>query len=219
MYYAGVQERVRRVLVFVGVVWLLGGALLAVNRTLIWGTEALVQRGNAELAIPRQSAAGRERCAELARTIERSSSGSPKTYGAWRLGVAFGEAYQRGGFAQGAAELGVPSPQSPTNRGSVYRLRDFTVLIAEDPQCTAAALSARYGEREAALYQFGAVAGLVTAYRVDNPQIKPILEIELQFYAEKAGIPPELWKPLTGKTPGGLPAELSRIDEFVRGLR
>ncbi|MGH6918927.1 MAG: hypothetical protein ACREJ0_14625 [Geminicoccaceae bacterium] len=148
-------------------------------------------------------------------------------YASWMLGQQFGFAVSMANAGEAdtqtvtlredlqtwAAMLRLPTPTPPESRHLVSQLNDFTDHLVADPQCIAARLTRRYGPRYGYLYKFGAVVGYeipLRAWDIGGP-----FALQIQFYGRKAGIPQELWQPLTLGSLADLPGAHPR-DKVIR---
>jgi hypothetical protein len=241
------ETRVRRGLLFVTIVWSIAGAFLALE----FGWPELLHRAIGagwvpeELVMPieaRSDAA--ERCAQsnIAKATENTGLDDPALmrqvrYASWmlgqRLGLAAGmagagfEAAQitslLGDLDAWAARLGLPTPRPPEIRHIANELNEFAVYLEADPHCVAASLTSRYGESYGSLYKFGAVIGHAVPARVLD--VGGSFAVQIQFYGRGAGIPQELWRPMTldslAHLSGADPREkvlrvVARLDEYIR---
>ena len=105
-------------------------------------------------------------------------------------------AARRENLERRAAMLHLPVPVAPKSQHILDQQFDFHTNLEADPQCVAARLTRRYGPRYGYLYKFGAVVGYAIPERgVLNAG--PVFALEIQLYGRGAGIPQELWLPLT----------------------
>ncbi len=154
----------------------------------------------------------------------------------WYLGLMFGfatamsnvgltgaqMAADREDVEKRAAMLRLPVPVAPKSRHVLDQMFDFHTNLEADPQCVAARLTRRYGPRFGYLYKFRAVAGY--AMPVRGVRSGPVFALEIQVYGRGAGIPQELWLPLTlaslADLPGADPRDkvtgiVTRLSEYM----
>jgi len=203
----------RRLLLFVAIVWSLGAAFVGIELALSRLFDIAVSRGG--VSVPEQSAQSRTRCAEVVKRLPPrdagSNTGASDSYLAWRLGYLFGVA--NGLVIVEEAEpkdiesvindwrpitksLGVPElvlMHFPKPDEAVW---EFARHLADDPQCVAAAFESRYSPRLAALYRFGAAIAAATVFRQKAPQIGAVWEPEIETYGKGALVPDALWRPM-----------------------
>ena len=232
---------------FVAIVWSIAGAFLALEfawpELLRWSIGAgwLPE----ELAMPTQermpaALVCRQEDAEAAEAetvdVEDPLALRQMRYASWMLGQQFGfaAALANAGFAdeqtaplregmqRWAAMLRLPTPAAPQSQHILNQLNDFGDHLEADPQCIAARLTRRYGPRFGYLYKFGAVVGYAIPARAQN--IGGSFALQVQLYGRKAGIPQELWLPMTldslADLPGADPREkvvgvVERLGEHI----
>lgn len=230
-----------RGLLFVAIVWSIAGAFLILHFGQPMLVEPLIQAGliPSEHAIPRRGPAAS--CYQSADTppdaaVKLSDPAEIRQirYDSWRLGMNLGLAADLSNFRAGevapfmqkaetlALALHVPTPVLPKIQHSASALPEFAVYLESDPQCVAAHLTSRYGPSYGYLYKFGAVIGHATLYRAQG--IAPFVP-QIQHYGQLAGIPQELWLPMTPGTPAGRPddnmrkevlAEVQRLESYIK---
>jgi hypothetical protein len=241
------QTPFARSVVFVAIVWSIAGAFL----TLEFAWPELLSRSiragwlAGELAMPTQKGmpatlvcrqedlAGEAATADVDPVVKRQAR-----FASWMLGQRFGfaVAMANGGFADAqtapvredlqrwAAMLRLPTPAALKFRHVGNQSIDFGNHLEADPQCVAARLTRRYGPRYGYLYKFGAVVGYAMPARAQN--VSGLFALEIQLYGRKAGIPDELWKPMTFDSPVDLPgadpreqvfAAVQRLTEHIAG--
>jgi len=237
--------RVRRTLVFLAVVWSIGGlflALEAVMRELSWFSAS--KSLPATLVLPKQSHAAFLHCQEVVKGLPAPTH-TPEiakrtSYLVWSIGYMLGsaDASTAAGIANQAAveaalrqslpvtnALGTPPLALPRHGRSSYALAEFSTFLEEDPPCVAAALESRYSPKYAALYKFSAAVGFAGLYRRLAPQLNGVLAPQLRIYGAAAGIPADLYSPLlspslaTGPGPDAertVQSVVSQIDTYVR---
>lgn len=204
---------------FVAIVWSIAGAFLALE----FGWSEFLHRSISagwlpgELAMPTQERMLVEVCrqedadaAEAATVvIEDAAALQQMRYATWMLGQQFGfaAAMANMGFTGAqtaplreelqtwATMLRLPIPAAPESRHILHQLNDFGDYLEADPQCIAARLTLRYGSRYGYLYKFGAVVGYGVPARAQG--IGAPFALQIQLYGREAGIPQELWLPLT----------------------
>jgi hypothetical protein len=239
------HPRVRRLLVFLVVVWSIGGVFLVLEAGLTefsWFSASKSLR--ADLVLPKQSQAAFVHCQEVIKRlpapVQDLNIAKQTSYLVWRMGYMLGsaDASVAAGIANQAAGenvlrqsvqvtslLGIPPLALPQHGRSAYALREFSVFLEEDPSCVAAALQFRYSPKHAALYKFGAAVGFVSVYRRLAPQLSDVLTPQLRIYAAASGIPADLYTPLLGQPLAAGPAGdagqavefvVNRIDAYVR---
>ena len=238
-------RRVRRVLIFLMVVWSLGAAFLGLQAGLISLLDYGFSAGlPATMAIPKQSQAAVAHCKEVVSALPLSPPdpqlAMKAPYLAWQLGNVVGFAdgllsaqaarrEQIAGLIQPSVALSralaVPQPALPEHQSSAFALREFTLFLADDHQCVAAALDSRHSARHAALYKFGAVVGFASVYRRLAPAVGAVFGPEIEAYGSAAGLPREVWGPWLEKSmpaPQGsdareaVPAALRYLNEYIR---
>ena len=208
-------SRARRIVIFLVVVWSIGGAFYALQAGLSelawwWNSSA----APAAVVLPAQSQAALAHCTEFIQGLPPSphSFDSRQTsYLAWSLGYNLGladaamslkfrprseveEMLQRSLPASRA--LGVPAPAVHQRRADASVVREFAQELEEDPMCIAAALKHRYSPRHAALYKFGVTVGFVGADWNEKATLGYILYPQLKSYGWSASVPAELYNPL-----------------------
>ena len=232
--------RIRRTLVFLAVVWSIGGLFLAteaVMRELSWLSASKSLPAN--LVLPKQSHAAFLHCQEVVKTLPAPAH-TPEiagrtSYLAWSMGYMLGtaDAAIAAGIANQAAVeqalrqsrqvtnvLGIPPLVLPQHGRSAYALSEFSAFLEEDPPCVAAALELRHSPKHAALYKFGAAVGFAGVYRRLAPQLNDVLAPQLRIYGAAAGIPADLYNPLLGQPLAAGPgAEAGRtVQSVVNGI-
>ncbi len=237
--------RVRRTLVFLAVVWSIGGlflALEAVMRELSWFSASKSLPAN--LVLPKQSHAAFLHCQEVVKGLP-SPAQTPEiakrtSYLVWSIGYMLGSANASiaAGIANQAAVegalrqslqvtnvLGIPPLVLPQHGRSACALTEFSTFLEEDPPCVAAALESLHSPKHAALYKFGAAVGFASVYRRLAPQLNDVLAPQLRIYGAAAGIPADLYTPLLGQPlatgPGAeagrtVQSVVNGIDSYVR---
>jgi hypothetical protein len=236
--------RVRRTLVFLVVVWSIGGLFLAVEagmREFSWFSASKSLPAN--LALPKQSRASFLHCQEVVKGLpppaQTPDIARQTSYLVWSIGYMLGsaDASIAAGIANQAAVervlrqslqvtkvLGIPPLALPQHRRPAYALWEFGTFLEEDPSCVAGALQLRHSPKDAALYKFGAAVGFAGVYRRLAPQLS-VLTPQLRIYGAAAGIPADLYNPLLGQpliaSPGAnagqaVQSVVNRIDTYVR---
>lgn len=239
-------SRLRPVL-FLGIVWSIGGAFLLMETVSGKLLDAVLagRTGDMSIAIPRQSPAARLHCEQVLkdlppRALEPQALAQSK-YAAWRLGQQLGSAAALVGSELASSDmvsnvlknsngltnyLGVPSLRVPERGRTAYAVRDFSVYLQEDPQCIAAAFEVRYSPQHAALYKFGAAVAMASFYR-QVPEIGEVFGPEINTFGSAASVPALLWQPLLqphiSVPPGtdlkqAIGAIIARIDQGVKAL-
>ena len=232
---------------FVAIVWSIAGAFLVLEfawpQLLLWsiGTGWLP----AEIAMPAQErmpaalvCRQEDVDAEVGASVDLDDpiAMRERRYASWMLGQKFGfaAAMANAGFTDAqtaqlreelqawAAMLRLPIPAALKSQHILNQMKDFTHILEADPQCVAARLTRRYGPRYGYLYKFGAVVGYAIPARAQN--IGGSFAVEIQLYGSKAGIPQELWQPMTlhslADLPGADPREkvvrmMERLSEHI----
>lgn len=237
-------SRVRRILVFLAVVWSIGAAFLALEASmteLSWFSSSKLLP--ADIVLPRQSQASLVHCQEVVRSLppqaQDANVASQASYLAWSLGYLLGsaDASVTAGRANRAAVenalsqslpvttmLGIPPLALPQHARSAYALREFSVFLEDDPPCVAAALQIRQSPRHATLYKFGSVVGFAGVYRRLVPQLNDVLAPQLRVYGSAAGIPADLYSPLLAQHVAGRGADdaqavqsvVNRIGDYIK---
>lgn len=231
-------SRIRKVALFLGIVWSIGGAFLFLLVSLAWVTARLsdVQPQSAVLS---PSSAAVAHCQEVVKALPMPSPGLNARHGtmyqAWRAGYLLGQRDARVTLGQAppdeiakmaqeshaiAQALEIPDLPLPKSGPTLTGLSEFTNSLAADPQCIGAALESRHSRRHSELFRFGAVVGFAAVQRlfVDSTGLDP----EIQTYGSAAEVPPELWRPLLEKFgPGTDPRQavssvLDRIELHIR---
>lgn len=204
---------------FVAIVWSIAGAFLGLEFAWSEFLSQSIRLGwlPAELAMPTRERMVVEVCrpedadkAEAATVvIEDAAAMQQMRYATWMLGQQFGfaAAMANMGYTDAqtaplreelqnwAAMLRLPIPTAPKSQHVLHQLNDFGDYLEADPQCIAARLMHRYGSRYGDLYKFGAVVGYGVPVRAQGIGVPFALQIQL--YGRNAGIPQELWLPLT----------------------
>ena len=241
------ETRVGRALLFLAVVWSIAGAFLALQLGLPELLGLAVSRGwvGAELVMPTPVTTDTASCSQDGAGLTQwpsMSASDPDVmaelrYATWVLG-------QRLGFAAGMVDAGLPPerldplldeiataarrlglapPRLPEIRSVANALHEFAVYVEADPECVAAGLTARYGPRLGHLYKFGAVIGHAIPYRANG--IGAAFAPQIAVYGAGAGIPRDLWLPMTSESlediPGADPRQevsviVARLDDFLR---
>jgi hypothetical protein len=231
------KTRVARGLWFVAIVWSIAGAFLALEFA---GPELLSRSIRAgwlpgELAMPTQermpaAVVCRQQDVDTAEAataeVEDARAMQQMRYASWMLGQKFGfaTAMANAGIAgaemaalreevqRWAAMLRLPTPAAPQSQHILNQLSDFGDHLEADPQCIAARLTRRYGPRYGYLYKFGAVVGYGTPARVLN--VNGAFALQIQLYGRNAGIPQELWLPMTLDSLADLPG----VDAYEKAV-
>lgn len=230
-----------RGLLFVGIVWSIAGAFLILHFGQPMLVDPLIQAGliPPEHAIPRRGPAtsctsqGADTLPEAAVKLSDPEKRQIR-YASWRLGINLGFAADLSNFRAGevapfmkeaetlAAALHVPTPVLPKIQHFGSALPEFEVYLESDPQCVATRLMSQYGPSYGYLYKFGAVIGHAALYRAQG--IAPLVP-QIQYYGQLAGIPQELWLPMTQGTSPGRPdanmheeilADVQRLDSYIK---
>jgi len=237
-----------RSLLFVGIVWSITGAFLILHFGLPELLDRAIQAGliSSELTITTQS-----RTRLIASCTSQGTDTLPDTavelidptkikqvrYASWQLGKYLGfaagltnaafKAEQVAPFMQEAESLarmlGVPIPTLPKIQHFANALTEFEAYLESDPQCVAAHLTSRYGSSYGYLYKFAAVIGHATVYRANG--VGGAFAPQIQSYGRLAGIPRELWLPITQSPSTGQPgtntkeeafADIQRLDSYLK---
>lgn len=239
------NPRVRRTLLFLAVVWSIGGVFLALEAgmtELSWFSASKSVPAN--LVLPKQSRAAFAHCQEVMKGLppptENPSIARQTSYLVWSAGYMLGsaDASIAAGIANRAAvenvlrqslpvtsALGIPPLALPQHGRDAYALAEFSAFLEEDPPCVAAALQFRQSPKQAALYKFSAAVGFASVYRRLAPQLNDVLAPQLRIYGSAACIPADLYKPLLGQPPAAAPGAdagqtvqsvVNRIDAYLR---
>ena len=213
---SGRMGRIRRVLVFVAVVWTIAGAFLALRSGALAIFDFAFRSGwiSAGMALPKASNNASGRCAAILGAIPNPArdhtADKTSRYLAWQLGYRLGfaagmvnsEVASRDSAANSLQELRaiaraltVPDVALPEAGRAAYALREFGLFLENDPQCVATALEIRHSPRHAALFKFGAAVGHATVFRMLTPQLGPVFEPQIMNYGSAAQVGAELWKP------------------------
>jgi hypothetical protein len=243
---ANKPRRLRPVL-FLGIVWSIGGAFLLVESLSGRLLDLVLSSRTRDMAvaIPRQSRSARLHCEQVLKNVPRKSLRpqelAQSKYGASRLGQQLGNAAAlvsseialpevvANGLKSSdrlANQLGVPELKVPERGRAAYAVRNFAVYLQEDPQCTAAAFEVLYSSQHAALFKFGAAVAMAAFYR-QVPEIGDVFGAEIITFGSAASLPSSLWRPLLEpqiSVPAGsdlkqtIAGIVARIDEGVRAL-
>ena len=230
-------------MLFLAVVWSIAGAFLVVQFGLPGILGLATSRGwlDASLMMPRP-VTGATGCSQADMEHRGWKADDPAAVGElrhaiWSLG-------RRLGFAAGVKDAGLRDaqlqplladidltaralaltpPRPPRIQRVADALHEFAVYLEADPECVAAELSARYGIGYGYLYKFGAVIGHAIPYQANG--VGGVFAPQIEVYGVAAGIPRELWLPMTleslDRIPGVDPrAQVStivaRLDDFIR---
>ena len=239
------NPRFRRTLLFLAVVWSIGGLFLALQAGMTefsWFSASKSVAAN--LVLPKQSRAAFAHCQEVLKGLppptENPNIARQTSYLVWSAGYMLGsaDASITAGIANRAAvenvlrqslqvtsALGIPPLALPQQGRDAYALAEFSAFLEEDPQCVAAALQFRHSPKHTALYKFSAAVGFASVYHRLVPQLNDVLAPQLRIYGSAAGIPANLYNPLLGQPPAAAPgadaghavqSEVNRIDAYVR---
>jgi len=214
--------RVKRVALFVAVVWAVAGSFIALELASLAGVDAAVAYPGVFGNIAVARSASRSTLCDVTSTSTAAATSPQLLAGAWTLGLRLGreaEARQsptvkaetlvqaRAGVEQVAALLQIPAPArfEPTDLATANIA--FVNTIEADTQGTAKALATVYSPASCRLYKLGAVWGQVAIGRSFLPGERPPLASELRLYAQQAGLPEPLWKAMTEPSQAGASGE------------
>jgi hypothetical protein len=239
--------RCRKALLFVGVCWSLAAALLLLQDG--WGQilDLAVAHGwLPDRLVLREPTTVATDCSAAVASAQRGEADPDAArqarYLTWLLGMKTGfaaglvDSYAGSGSEPDpgpwmeeprriAETLQVQAPRLPKVRHVATVLPDFAQFVAADPQCVAAQLTGRYSVSVGTLYRFGLVAGHAAVYRIRAPSLGPLYVAQLRDYGRGAGVPEDLWRPLTERSidalPGASPQEkvLAHLERIALHLR
>jgi hypothetical protein len=224
-----------RGLLFVGIVWSIAGAFLVLHFGQPELLDRLIQARwiPPELSIPLIEPAasctsrGANTLPDPAVKLSDPAEIREVRYASWRLGINLGFAADFSNFKAGRVapfmqEAETLAAALPKIQHLGSALHEFAVYLESDPQCVATRLTSRYGPSYGYLYKSGAVIGHATLYRAQG--MTPFVP-QIQSYGQLAGIPQELWLPMTQGTPASWPdanmdeevfTDVQRLDNYIK---
>jgi len=215
------RTRVGRALMFVGIVWSVATSFVAFELVFLRGTDLLMSRpalsGSLVLSAATRSS---QTCVvpadHAAGTGETPMDPAQARLGAWLLGRKIGRdaiarqyaSVDRNLLAQSfhetqqfAALLGTPAPGVFVPQHAATANTEFIAFVEADASQTARQLALRHSAGTCLLYKLGAFWEYAALVRPSLPGERSLFAAEIRHYAMEAGIPPEMWTPLTEVTP------------------
>jgi len=214
----GGWTRLGRALGFVALVWGVALSFVGFDLLFLRATGALL--GNPSLAPGLTlSRATRESPTCVVQPGPESQSPPPEVLvGAWILGLTAGrdalarqhDSVDREVLARALAEvapiaerLGVPPTAIFVPRHAAAANIEFVAFVEADASGTGRRLALRHGTQSCHLYKLGALWGYASLVRPSLPGERAVFAPEIGYHAERASLPPELWRPMVEATPSG----------------
>lgn len=214
------STRIGRATVFVAVVWSVAASFIAFELVFLRGADFLMSRpalsGSLVLSAATRSSQTCVVPADHAVTGGNVVSPAEARVGAWLLGLKIGRdaiarqytSVDRNLLAQGlqdaqriASMLGTPAPAVFVPRHAVAANTDFIAFVEADASQTARRLALRHSAESCLLYKLGAFWGYAALVRPSLPGERAVFAAEIRHYATLAGLPSEIWAPLSEVTP------------------
>lgn len=240
------ETRLARGLLFLGIVWSIAGAFLILQNGLSTLIDQVLLRGwvSPDLAVNsklREEAARRCAVPDAARTAIDAATLQRARTAAYQMGKHFGMAAvaRSSGTVQPellgpillevrrqAVALGVPPPELPAIRHMATELGEFTDDLEADRQCTASRLASRYTAAHGEIYRFGTVIGYAMPSCARDRCAA--FGVHIRRYGQAAGLPEQLWLPMTQRSLADVPGPDARekafrvvleLDEHIRAGR
>jgi hypothetical protein len=189
---------------------------------LVWGVAAtfvgfdlVFMRVMGSIMRVSKSTQGSQSCVVESGPDARSPS-SEVLVGAWVLGLASGrdalarqyDSVDRETLARHAAEvapiaesLGVPPSAIFVPKHAANANVEFVAFVEGDPSGTARRLALRHGGQPCHLYKLGEFWGYASLVRPSLPGTRTIFGPEISYHAERASLPPQVWRSLLEAPP------------------
>jgi hypothetical protein len=102
---------------------------------------------------------------------------------------------------ESAVHLGVPAPVSFVPEQIANANREFVAFVEADGRGTAHQLAVKHTPQACQVYKLGAVWGYSEVVRSALPGERAVFALEISHYAQRAGLPDSLWRPMMDPTP------------------
>lgn len=214
----GGWARLGRALGFVALVWGVAASFIGFDVLFMRATGALL--GNPGIAPGLAlSRATRESVTCVVEPSPEGQRPSPEVLvGVWILGLTGGRdalarqhaSVDREVLARALAEaapiaeqLGVPPAAVFVPRHLAAANVEFVAFVEKDASGTGRRLALRHGTQACHLYKLGAFWGYASLVRPSLPGERAVFAPEIGYHAERASLPPDVWRPLVEATPSG----------------
>jgi len=213
-------SRLRRLLLFVAIVWGIGTSFVAVEMVAVNGGDLLRSYPAVfgDVALP-SSVTSSTSCVVRADEAGERPAGQDNGDGpasAWLLGISLGRdallrqyASTKTQFLEQLGEvrrelaqnLGVPPPAVFHVQQVANANIEFVAAVENDPAGTAHRLAVTMSPRACELFKLGALWGYSEMIRPSLPGERAVLAVEIRYHALRAEVPAPLWTPMLERVP------------------
>jgi hypothetical protein len=222
--FASLSSRIKRVAVFVALVWTVAASFIAFDRGALAGFGMLLNTSggralalsstvrNSKTCTPEEGAPGdgTSQISDVAATAWvlglmvgthaftsrwESSTASSEAQQHWRALANERSARTARNIEKLAAQLQVPQPRRFTGQELADANTAFMSAVEADADRTARRIARRYSEMACHLYKLGAYWGYASEVSNALPSERSAFGPEIEYHARKAGVPDDLWEP------------------------
>lgn len=213
--------RLKRVLAFVAIVWLVAGSFVIFEVVAMRGFDLVLDTPSLHGSVM-LSPATQQSTACVVQPGEAIPGPAPDLNAngararAWMLGLQVGEYAQArqwsnpgtlGEYARDIArqssELAVAAPAAFVPNQIANAHREFIAFVENDAAHTAHQIAVRYSPEACDLYKLGAFRGYSSLVRTLLPGERVEFAIEIRHYARRLSLPETLWEPMVEPAPRG----------------
>ena len=230
----GAWTRLRRALGFVALVWGVAATFVGFDVLFVRAMGTLL--GNPDLApsLTITKATRESTTCVVEPGPDAKSPPADVLVGAWVLGLQWGRdalarqyaSVERETLTRAFAEvapiaesLGVPPSAIFVPRHAASANIEFVPFVETDPSGTGRRLALRHGTQPCHLYKLGAFWGYASLVRPSLPGTRAIFAAEIGFHANRASLPPDVWRPLVEASPAGATFQAIAEDSIARTQR
>ena len=243
-------NRLKRIATFVAIVWALAASFVAFDLAALAGFDLLLGTGAGRSLSLSADVRDSTACTVTAGAQPDPARVADAAVMAWALGVTAGThafvsrwdddssdgadastpqwrtiARERSALAARHVEelaggLKVSSPGPFEARNRVDANSAYITAVEKNDNATAGSIAELYGEPVCHLYKLGAYWGFASELRVAVPGQRSAFGIEIEYHAQKAGVPERLWTPALAATPSNATTQqlVTETGELTRAI-
>jgi hypothetical protein len=213
--------RLKHVAAFVAIVWGVAATFVAFDLIALKGMDLAVAYQHLFGDVLLSSATSQSVTCVVQPDAQKPTTADPRETaaarsGAWILGLALGRdavfrqytaadspalAQLAAAIEESAVHLGVPAPVSFVPEQIANANREFVAFVEADGRGTAHQLAVKHTPQACQVYKLGAVWGYSEVVRSALPGERAVFALEISHYAQRAGLPDSLWRPMMDPTP------------------
>ena len=212
--------RFKHALLFLAIVWGVASTFVAIEMISLHGMDFVSQHpswfGRLALSNATQHSTACDAPPSRPSTGATLLSAADARAGSWILGVSFGQDAQArqsttidpavlessaSRLRQLSGLLATAPPRPFTPQRQLLANTEFVEALERDADGTAHGLAVAYSPAACQLYKLGGFWGYATLSRFALRGAPSMFGIEIGYYAQRAGLPGTLWRPMIARTP------------------